>query len=235
MIEDKFRFSFNNIQKQYKEAKNHGYSVVTCEEFVLRKNNGTLTERMLINRVDIDFSVKKAERLGHIFKNLGIKASFFVRLHAPQYNPFSFENYRILKSLLVSGNEIGYHSEVIDQFEIWNESLEENLLRDIEIINRMFNMKISGLASHRGMTGFNNLNFWKNRKASDYGLLYEAYDWFNETFYISDSEWTQWKCYDRGILQKGDRRCLVEHLADAHPIIYLLIHSDTYFDRHIYE
>jgi hypothetical protein len=232
-MHNKFHFTFDNIKKQYKKAIDCGYKIITCKEYLECKNQGI--PKLLVNRVDIDFSVKKAERLGVIFNELGIKASFFIRLHAPEYNPFSFENYRIIKFLIESGNEIGYHSEVIDQSVIWSENAENCLIRDVDILNRMFGIKISGLASHNGMTGLNNLDFWKDKKASDYGLLYEAYDWFNETFYISDSEWTQWKCYDKGNLQEVDTRSLTEHVMDGHPIIYLLIHSDTYFDRHCYE
>ena len=62
---------------------------------------------------------------------------------------------------------MGYHSEVIDQATIWGEDEEACLLRDIEILNKMFNTKIVGIASHGGMTGLNNLDFWKNRKAVD--------------------------------------------------------------------
>ena len=32
-----------------------------------------------------------------------------------------------------------------------------------------------GVASHGGMTGLNNLDFWKDREPSDFGLTYEAY------------------------------------------------------------
>jgi hypothetical protein len=91
------------------------------------------------------------------------------------------------------------------------------------------------------MTGLNNLDFWKDKRAIDFGLLYEAYEksldfnLFNEAFYISDSEWTRWKCYDRGQLCQDDRRTLAEHIASKHPLIYTLIHPDTYFDRHYYE
>jgi hypothetical protein len=58
---------------------------------------------------------------------------------------------------------------------------------------------------------------------------------FQESFYISDSEWTQWKCYNKGKLVNGDDRSLSEHVIDHHNLIYFLIHSDTYFDRHFYE
>lgn len=234
MTNNQLNFTFENIENQYKEVIKHGYSIITCKSFALQRER-KFKQKILINRVDIDISVKKAEKLGEIFNRLGIKASFFIRLHAKEYNPFSFENYRILKFLINTGHEIGYHSEIVDQSVIWNESAVDNLKRDIDIINRMLGIEIAGTASHGGLTGLNNLNFWKTHYASDFGLVYEAYNWFDETFYISDSEWTQWKCYDKGKLIKNDRRSLAEHIKDSHPVIYLLIHSDTYFDNHIYE
>ena len=85
------------------------------------------------------------------------------------------------------------------------------------------------------MTGLNNLSFWDDKKASDFGLLYEAYDWFDKSFYISDSEWTNWKCYKEGKLQDGDHRTFQDHVKNGHLLIYLLIHSDTYFHHNIYE
>jgi hypothetical protein len=235
----KFEFTFENIKKQYQHALDEGYEFLTCEEYFQRKNN--LGAATLVNRVDIDFSCKKAENLLNIFNELGVKATFFVRLHAPEYNPFSFESFRILKAIRDAGHEIGYHSEVVDQASIWNESAESCLTRDLSVLNSMLGIKVKGVASHGGKTGLNNLDFWKGRDASEFGLLYEAYDesplfnLFNDSFYLSDSEWTQWKCYQNGKLVEGDRRSLSEHLVDKHPLIYLLIHSDTYFNRHFYE
>ena len=52
----------------------------------------------------------------------------------------------------------------------------------------------------------------EKRKPKEFNLIYEGYDsepefnLFNEAFYISDSEWTQWKCYNKGVLVKGDNR-----------------------------
>jgi len=157
------------------------------------------------------------------------------------YNPFSFENYRIIKKLVDSGHELGYHSEIVDQSVIWDESAKECLIRDIDIINRMFNVQVVGVASHGGNTGLNNLDFWQNHIPSEFDLLYEGYDkqpeynLFQEAFYISDSEWTRWKCYNKGVLCVNDRRTFKEHLIDNHDLIHLLIHPDTYFDNHFYE
>lgn len=234
-----FEFTFLNIENHYKTALSHGYNIISCLDYFKKKDG--LSELTLVNRVDIDFSVKKTERLLDVFNQLSIKATFFVRLHAPEYNPFSFENYRILKQIRDTGHEIGYHSEIIDQATIWNENAADCLRRDIYVLNKMLDIQIEGIASHGGNTGLNNLDFWSTHTASDFGLKYEAYDrsdafgLFHKSRYISDSEWTQWKSYENGKLQVGDRRTPSEHFTDRHPLVHMLIHPDTYFDRHFYE
>lgn len=238
-MSNKFPFTFSAIEEQYKAAVDAGYTFLTCEEYYHKK--GALPSKAIVNRVDIDFSVTKTKALVDIFNKLDIKASFFIRLHEKEYNPFSFENYNVIKYLIASGHELGYHSEIVDQAAIWDEDVKECLLRDIDILNRMFNTQIRGVASHGGLTGLNNLDFWKENKAQDLGLLYEAYDTeptfnlFNESFYISDSEWVRWKCYNKGKLVPNDNRNIVEHLKDEHELIYLLIHPDTYYNNHPYE
>lgn len=234
-------FTFDFIEKEYIRFLNAGYKFLTCEEFAKLKLAGLAIDKTVVNRVDIDLSLKKTEHLVDIFNKLGIKASFYLRLHAPEYNPLAFDSYRIIRKLIESGHELGYHSEIIDQAAIWSEDPEVCLLRDIKTMEQAFDIKVKGVASHGGATGLNNLDFWKDKKAADYGLLYEAYDkepgfnLFQEAFYISDSEWTRWKCYDKGKLVAGDHRTPAEHLADKHELIHLLIHPDTYYFRHIYE
>jgi hypothetical protein len=235
----KYKFTWENIEKEYSECLKKGYQIITCEEYV--KSKSTLNQKTIVNRIDIDFSIKKVINLLDIFDRLNIKATFFVRLHAPEYNPFSFEGYRVLKRLLNSGHELGYHSEIVDQSIIWNEEAEDCLIRDLKVLGSMFNYEVKSVASHGGNTGFNNLDFWKDKKPKDYNLLYEGYDkeseynLFQEAFYISDSEWTQWKCYNKGKLVENDRRSPKEHLDDNHELIHLLIHPDTYFNNHFYE
>ena len=234
-----FNFTFANLEKEYLAALDAGYEFLTCKNYFLQKTS--LPTFTVVNRVDIDISVSKAERLLEIFNRLKIKASFFVRLHAKEYNPFSFENYRILKAIRDTGHEIGYHSEIIDQASIWREDATNCLKRDIDILNRMLDIQISGVASHGGITGLNNLSFWDQHEAKDFNLQYEAYDksekfnLFNNSFYISDSEWSRWKCYEQGQLVKNDHRSFSEHLKQKHSLIYLLIHPETYYDHHVYE
>ena len=62
-----------------------GYRVITCSDYA--EKNYPLSHKVVVNRIDIDVSVKKAERLGEIY-SLDIKVSFFIRLHGDEYNPF---------------------------------------------------------------------------------------------------------------------------------------------------
>jgi hypothetical protein len=239
-MKHEFPFTWSKIREHYQQVLAFGYKPIRCADYIDYKKV-TTQQKILVNRVDIDLSVKKTERLLHIFNELEIPTTFFLRLHAPEYNPFSFENYRILKNIVASGHELGYHSEIVDQAAIWNEDAADCLRRDIDIINRMFGIEIKGVASHGGMTGLNNLDFWRDKKPADFGLSYEGYDkqpeynLFQESFYVSDSEWTRWKCYNKGVRVDGDNRSLSEHAADGHPVLHALIHPDTYFDRHFYE
>lgn len=105
----------------------------------------------------------------------------------------------------------------------------------------MLDIKIRGVASHGGITGQNNLDFWEKNCAKDLGLMYEAYDnedqfglFYNST-YISDSQWFKWKSYCNGELCVGDELSLSDHLKRSSPIVYLLTHPDCHFIQHIYE
>jgi hypothetical protein len=235
-----FQFTFAIIREYFQAVLKSRYEVITCEEYIPAKARG-LAPKTLVNRVDIDLSCKKAKRLAMMFNDLKIKATFFVRLHADEYNPFSFENYRCLKYIRDTGHEIGYHSEIVDASVIWNESAEDCLRRDVATLNTMLGIQVQGVASHGGMTGLNNLDFWRDKKATDFGLLYEAYDkqpafnLFQESRYVSDSNWTFWKSYENGIVRENDRRTLAEHCKEGPPLIYSLIHPDTYYDEHFYE
>jgi hypothetical protein len=239
-MKSSFVFTFDYIRDQFSKVIDLGYKPITCVQYIDYKKTES-SHKVLVNRVDIDFSVKKTERLVKIFNELKIQATFFIRLHAPEYNPFSFENYRIIKFLIESGHELGYHSEIVDQAEIWKEEADLCLIRDIKVLNTMFGITVKGVASHGGSTGLNNLDFWRDKKAADFGLLYEAYDrqpefnLFQESIYVSDSEWTRWKCYAKGELVKDDRQSLADHAQNGHQVLHSLIHPDTYFDRHIYE
>lgn len=233
-------FSLKHYSEFFRIAINEGYNFLTCSEYIeeesieykFYKEN----DKLFINRIDVDLDVQKAVRISDILNEWGIRGSFFIRLHAKEYNPFSFENYRGLKYIIQCGHEVGLHSEVVDCSNIWNEIDSECFVRDLEVFEKMFGVKSRGVASHGGITIYNNLDFWGDRLASDFGLEYEAYkSIFKESFYVSDAQINSWKCYNKGVLVEGDDRCLCEHLRDGHKLLYVLTHPISYYERHVYE
>jgi len=193
-------YSLKHYEETLQKAKDLGYKFVSCQEYFFNhKEYEAENKKIFINRVDIDISCKKAKRVADIFEKLDIHGTFFVRLHGDEYNPFSFENYLILKEIL-RRNEIGLHSEIIDCSKIWKEeNIVKILFRDIYTFEEMFDMDINGIASHGGLTGYNNLDFWKENQPEYFNILYEAYDDFLfKNFYISLLLLTGWKCYDKG-------------------------------------
>ena len=232
-------FALKKLGDDIRLAMDHGYRFITCREWAELPNKPE-QKNVVVLRIDVDDSINSLQQLLELCYQLGIRGSLFLRLHG-SYNPFSFENYRVIREAIKNGFEIGYHSEVVDQSAIWGEDGELCLKRDVEVLSRMFNHEVVGVASHGGRTGLNNLDFWRDRSPKELGLLYEAYDntppfgLFSQSLYISDSEWTKWKCYRNGVRVQGDTRSFGEHLDDNPELIYLLIHPETFFNIHPYE
>ena len=232
-------FSYKHLKETILLAKSFGYKIFGCNEYYNLKINNNIPEKFIVFRIDIDWSCRKTKTISDILNECGVNATFFIRLHGEEYNPFAFENYLILKEILSRGNELGYHSEVIDMKNIWNEDAKNCLIRDIKILELIFNTKIKGVASHGGYTQFNNLDFWNLNKPEDFGLLYEAYDknmfnLFYESTYISDSNY-KWKIYRNGIKVNELNKTLSDLIIEKEPFIYLNMHPECYYNRHIYE
>ena len=241
-MSENFVFNWENLKSEYQRILDIGYKVIRCCDFAEAKQKCQQLEPLtLVNRIDVDFSPAKADRLRTLFDELGIKGTFFVRLHAPEYNPFSFENYRIFRSIIASGHELGLHTETIDIAATWREDARVCYERDLAVFRLLFGIDSVGSAGHGGMTGLNNLDFWKEHSPADFGQSYEAYSddeafgLFKSSIYVSDSEWTRWKSYHNGTLAEGDRRSPAQIAESRAPLMYMLIHPDTYFDRHFYD
>ena len=228
-------FKFNYYREIFQSVVDNNYRVITLKEFFLDEYDKN--SKILVNRIDVDIKIDRLKTIYQIFKELDIRASIYLRLHAPDYNLLSIGNIKIIKDLISIGCEIGLHTEIEDVGSYCSIDKKRLLQKEIEFFETIFNIKVFGTASHGDMTHYNNLDFWKTNRASDFGLIYEAYDkkLWNNCRYVSDSEWTQWKAYHNGELLENDRRTPIEHIKDDCKILHFLTHPESWYEEYIYE
>lgn len=102
--------------------------------------------RFIILRHDIDAQIWKALKMAKTDHDLGVSAAFFVRVHGP-YNPFREPSYGAILRIAELGHEIGLHYEPLF-YTKHNLPVEETILFEIELLNRMFRIKVRSIAPH---------------------------------------------------------------------------------------
>lgn len=226
------KLNIEELGRSIDYAADLGYRFISCNEYFNLKDE-LQQEKFIVLRVDVDYNLGASQLILDLLKKHSIKASFFVRLHAENYNVFSKKHSTMIKKIISEGHEIGYHSELIDMSECFEMEPSQILLEDINIFERFYGIKINGSACHGEPDGKNNLTFWDGKDAKEFNLAYEAYDnspgfgLFYHSFYISDSDWYTWKNFTNGV--KSDTYFNVsEAIKHGYRQIYLLIHPDTF-------
>jgi len=136
--------------------------------------------RFILLRHDIDAQIWKALKMAKVDYDLGISATFFVRLHGP-YNLFREPSYNAILRIAELGHEIGYHYEPLFYTE-HNLPVEETIIFEIKLLNKMFKINIRSIAPH--MPSLSNLKLGKIRERFN-----DPYSprFFAKIKYISDS------------------------------------------------
>tara|TARA_B110000003_G_scaffold170929_1_gene170610 strand:- start:11548 stop:12282 length:735 start_codon:yes stop_codon:yes gene_type:complete len=232
-----FDFTYTNLEKILTNAISYGYRFIRHDEYAENKN---YSDKIILLRIDVDSKINNLRSILPILKKNKIKATIFFRVHSEFYNLFGFESIRIVNQCISDGHEIGYHSEIVDVEMINNIDALSVLKKDISIMETFFGIKIKGIASHGGLTGYNNLDFWKNNNPRNLGYSYEAYhddfQLFNKCLYISDSENYRWKKYLNGkVIKSKDVIEPSKELRKDNKLVNLLIHPDIYYNNHVYE
>lgn len=204
-------FTFEHYEHILRTAKDGGYEFIGMEDFAIGKR----ADKFLIIRHDIEFSPSSALEFAKIENKVGAKATYFVRVHADNYNPFGFKTYNAIKKIIELGHSIGLHYEHLDFADITKQEPNVVLLKAKKLLELLFDAEIKGIAPHRDFTPIVNRNFWNDKDFKDFGFTFESYmdEFFNDILYLSDSlgKWG------------GDGECLCRYI-NKEPRIYLLLH-----------
>jgi hypothetical protein len=166
-------------------ALDAGYRVVSLACFYEDRRTPAL-----IIRHDIDVSVATAVQMARIEHDMGVRTSYFIRVHAAGYNPFSRDNYAALRWLQDAGFDLGLHHEVgvfpLAGANGVRATAREHLQRELSALTAVLGRPIRSVAMHLPRHGTMPLT---PADLDACGILYEAgATLFNEgAQFISDS------------------------------------------------
>lgn len=136
-------FSLRLYSQCLEKSIDLGYDHVRIKETI-----NPLSERCLILRHDIEYSIDCAYRMAKLESEYGIKSSYYVLLHSKFYNPFTQDNTKKLLEIASMGHEIGLHYETY-YFEDLSRSTVDGIIEDVKYLENMLNIKISSISQHR--------------------------------------------------------------------------------------
>lgn len=138
------------------------------------------TGNAVILRHDIDFSIFKALEMAKIENQKGIRATYFVLMSSPFYNPLSLENLNALKEIHQLGHEIGLHYDCSLFEELSQEQMNQRMQLFINMLEGMLGIEISSISQHKPATSKIHPKFSQYRDAY-------ASQYTKEIAYLSDS------------------------------------------------
>jgi hypothetical protein len=204
-------FTFTHYKNILRKAKDNGYTFITMEEYA----KGKRADKLIIIRHDIDFSPSSALEFAKIENEFGVRAAYFVRVHADNYNPFGFKTYNEIRKIIELGHDIGLHYENLDFSDISKQDPRTVILKEKKVLELIFDLQIKGIAPHRDFTPIINKNFLNDVDFKKIDFEYEAYmkEFFEDILYLSDSlgKWS------------GEGKCLC-HYINKENKIYVLLH-----------
>jgi len=107
------------------------------------------TSEFCILRHDVEFSIERALKMAKIDNEYGIRSSFFVQVLNTAYNPLSVFNNKLLKQIESLGHYIGLHFYVSNIEEGDVITLQQELIRQTEILQACIDKKIDRFSYHR--------------------------------------------------------------------------------------
>jgi len=197
-------FTFKHYSKTLENALFKGYKITPLFEHTQN------FDKHILLRHDVDFTLENAKRMAEIESDLEINSTYFIRLHAKNYHPFTLDNYRILDYLLSEGHEIGLHFEPDFYNELGVDPIKY-LNNEVKILENALMTKIHGAATHEPARCGYLLN---ENNIGDTTLDYEAY-LIKDFKYISDSG-ARWRegCMSEWIEQEKAKKLLI----NTHPL-----------------
>lgn len=149
-------FKLNHYKEILEMAIMQGYTFCTFDNY---REHSKKWKKIILLRHDIEFRPDRALNMAQIEASLDIPATYFVRVHSPEYNPFEFKTYKALceiRDMRKPLFEIGLHYEAVDLSRITGEGVGNIFLREKGVLENIFHVDIDSAAPHGDFTGYDN-------------------------------------------------------------------------------
>lgn len=206
-------FTYTHYKNTLKVAQIKDYKFLRCDQYSLIPS----CKKLIILRHDIDFSLENALKFAKIEAELGIQATYFIRLHSKYYNPLEYKNYNIIQNIRSLGHEIALHQEP-DFSNINHSSPNEYTKDEIQAFNLLFQTNIKGVSTHEPARRGIQIT---PENVEEFNLEYESYfPIFTEHMkYISDSG-ARWR-----------EGCMSIWIGKNEPKLYILTHPFWWYEE----
>lgn len=180
-------FSLAQYREILHRALASGFNFQTFSQYLTAP-----ARKVVLLRHDVDLSLEYAMEMAYLENELGVKSTYFVRIHSTRYNLFDRFNFRYLQELLSLEFEIGVHQEVCNFTHNCEDSLEL-LKREKLIIESILGREVYGVATHIPKRNHYHLS---SEIIDKIGFNYAPdFEIFNQdAVFISDSN-KRWKKY----------------------------------------
>jgi hypothetical protein len=155
------------------------------------------TNRYVIIRHDVDFSVDRALELAKIESKNSVYSSYFFLLHSDFYNIFERRSYYKIKEIINLGHKIGLHFDTIFYGVLSKEELINKLNYEKYVMENLFEVKIEVFSLHNPNPDIRNYNKYTIKELANlYPQYFEDYiagmintygSVFRKIDYLSDS------------------------------------------------
>ena len=103
---ERLDFSFDSYRHSLLAYRDAGYKISGFEDFLDAPG-----DKHMILRHDIDHSLEQARKIAEIDTEAGASSTFFLRVHARQYNLFSLPSLQIIAEIEELGHDVELHLE----------------------------------------------------------------------------------------------------------------------------
>lgn len=176
-------FTYKIYTNLLKSIISKGYKFITFKEYVITKISGSpLPSKFIILRHDVELRYENAYYMANIQSELGIRASYYFRIHDKK------KNEEFIKKIAELGHEIGYH---YDDLSRCNGNVENALKRFKKNLTYFRQFGEVSTISMEGapLSKYDNRDLWNYADYHKFGILGEPYfdiD-FSKVFYITDT------------------------------------------------